>query len=57
MWDKNRELKLVTTGARRVYLVSEVNFTTEVFSENLLPVGMKTKNKKQIAMNNPVYLD
>ena len=47
----------MTTGARRVYLVSEVNFTTEVFSENLLPVGMKTKNKKQIAMNNPVYLD
>ena len=39
---KNRDIELVTTEARRNYLVSEPNYhTTELFSENLLAIEMK----------------
>ena len=43
----HRDIKLVTTNARRNYLLSEPNYhTTTFFPENLLAVKMK-KNKKQ----------
>ena len=42
---KHRDIKLVTTEARRNYLVSEPNYhTTKCFSENLLAIEMKKKN-------------
>ena len=45
---KHRDIKLVTTEARRNYLVSEPNYhTAKCFSENLLSIEMKKKNKKQ----------
>ena len=51
---KHRDIKLVTTGRRRNYLVSEPNYhTTKFFAENLLVTEMK---KTQIVMNKPVYL-
>ena len=41
---KHRDIKLVTTEARRNYLVSEPNYhTTKCFSENLLAIEMKKK--------------
>ena len=46
---KHRDIKLVTTERRRIYLVSEPNYyTTEFFTENLLEIEMKKKQKKQI---------
>ena len=45
---KHRNIKLVTTERRRNYLVSEPNYhTTKFFTENLLAIEMKKKNKKQ----------
>ena len=42
---KHRDIKLVTTGAKRDHLVSEPNcHTTNFFSENLLAIGMKKLN-------------
>ena len=39
---KHRDIKLVTTEARRDYLVSEPNHhTKKKISENLLAIGMK----------------
>ena len=39
---KYRDIKLVTTGARKDHLVSEPNHhTTNSFTENLLAIGMK----------------
>ena len=39
---KYRNIKLVTTGRRRNYLVSEPNYhTTKFFAENLLATEMK----------------
>ena len=39
---KHRDIKLVTTGARKYHLESEPNHhTTNSFSENLLAIGMK----------------
>ena len=39
---KHRDIKLVTTEARRDYLVSEPNYhTKKCFFENLLAIGMK----------------
>ena len=46
--------KLLETGRRRNYLVSELNYhTTKFFTENLLAIEMK---KTQILMNKPIYL-
>ena len=51
---KYRDIKLVTTEARRNYLVSEAsNHTAKYFSENLLAIEM---SKTQIILNKPVYL-
>ena len=48
----HRYLKLVTTKARRKYLVSERNYyTTKIFSDNLLATEMK---RAQILTNKPV---
>ena len=44
---KHRDIKLLTTNRRRNYLVSEPNFhTTKWFSENLLIIEIKNRNKK-----------
>ena len=51
---KHRDIKLVTTEARRNYLVSEPDYNaTKFFSKNLLAIEMR---KTQIIMNKPVYL-
>ena len=43
---KHRDIKLVTTGRRRNYLVSEPNYhTTKFFTEHLLAIEMKKKNR------------
>ena len=48
---KHRDIKLVTTKARRNYLVSEPNYhTTKIFLKIYLPY------KWNIFMNEPVYL-
>ena len=52
---KYRDIKVVTTGRRRNYLVSEPNYhTKKYFKENVLAIEMKKKT--QILMNEPVYL-
>ena len=39
---KHRDIKLVTTGRKRNYLVSEPNYhTTKFFTENLIAIEMK----------------
>ena len=44
---KSRDIKLVTTERRRNYLVSEPNYhTTKFFTEHLLAIEMKKKNKE-----------
>ena len=51
---KHRDIKLVITERRRIYLVSEPNYhTTKLFTEHLLAIEMK---KVEILMNKPVYL-
>ena len=51
---KHKEIKLVTTENRRIYLVSEQNYySTKFFTENLLAIEMR---KTQISMNKAVYL-
>ena len=51
---KYRNIKLVKSGRRRHYLVSEPNYhTTKFFTENLLVIEMK---KIHITLNKPVYL-
>ena len=43
---KHRDIKLVTTERRRSYLVSEPNYhTTKFFTENLLAIEIKKKNR------------
>ena len=45
MWE-NRDIKLVTTERRRNYLVSEPNYhTTKFFTENVLAIEMKKKQR------------
>ena len=45
---KQRDIKLVTTDVERNKLVSEANYhTTKRFSENLLAIEMKKKNKSK----------
>ena len=47
MWE-NRDIKLVSTEARRNCLVSKLNYyTTKLFSENILAIEMKKKIKKK----------
>ena len=38
---KHRDIKLVTIESRRNYLVSELNYHTKFFAENLLATEMK----------------
>ena len=42
---KHRDIKLVTTDKRRDQLVSEPNYYTKYFSENLMAIEMKKKSK------------
>ena len=45
---KHRDIKLVTTDEKRNKLASEPNYhTTKHFSENLLAIEMKKKNKSK----------
>ena len=50
---KHRDIKLVTTEEKRIKFVSEPNYDTKQFSENLLAIEMKMAKVK---MNKPVYL-
>ena len=51
---KQRDITLVTTERRRIYLVPETNYHTIKFiTENLLAIDMKIT---QIHMDKPVYL-
>ena len=51
---KHRYIKLLTTGRRRDYLVSEPNYhTTIFFTESFLAIE---RNKAEILMNKPVCL-
>ena len=51
---KHRDIKLVTTGRRRNYVVSEPNYhTTKFFTEYLLAIEIK---KIEILMNKSIYL-
>ena len=50
---KQRDIKLVKTGRRRNYLVSEPNYhTKKFFTKYLLAIEIK---KTEILMNKPVY--
>ena len=49
----HRDINLITTEARRIYLVSETIIQQQKISENLLAIEMK---KTHIFMNKPVYL-
>ena len=51
---KHRNIKLVTTDKRRIYLVSQQNYhKTKCFSENLLAIEM---NETEVKLNKKVYL-
>ena len=51
---RHRDIKLVTTGKRKNYLVSEPNYhTTKFFTENLLAIEI---NKTEIVMSKPLCL-
>ena len=51
---KHRDIKLVTTEKRRIYLLSEPNYhNTDFFTENLLAIEMR---KTQVLMNKSVCL-
>ena len=53
---KHRDIKPVTTEARRNYIVSDLNYyTTKLYSGNLVAIEMKAK-KTKILMNKRVYL-
>ena len=50
-----RDIKLITTEARKNYFISEPNsYATKMLSDNLLATKMK---RSQILMNRIVYLD
>ena len=52
---KHRDITLVTTGDKRIKLVSEPNYhTTKYFSKDLLAIEMK---KIKVKMNKSVHLD
>ena len=49
---RHRNIKLVTTEMKIIYLVSELNYhTRKFFTENVLAIEMR---KTQILMNTPV---
>ena len=51
---KHKDIKFVTTEARRKYLVSEPSYhATKFFTKNLLAIEIR---KLQIFMKKPVYL-
>ena len=51
---KHRNIKLVTSGKRRLKLVSEPNYhATKYFSENLISIEIE---KSHVKMNKPIYL-
>ena len=51
---KRSDIKLITTKARRSYIVSELNHhATRFFAKNILAIEMR---KTQIFFNKPVYL-
>ena len=51
---KHRDIKLVTTGRRWNYLVTEADYhATKFFTENLLGTE---REKAEILMNKPLYL-
>ena len=50
---KHSDIELVTTEERTNKLVSEPNYHTKYFSENLSAIEMK---KTKVKMNEPVYL-
>ena len=50
---KHRDIKLVTTKARKKYLASENNHTTKYFSDNALAIETK---RTQILVNKLVFL-
>ena len=50
---KHRDIKLVTTDKKMNHLVSDTNYQTKLFSENLLAIEMK---KIKVKMNKPIYL-
>ena len=50
---KRRDIRPMTTEARRIYLVSEPNYYTISFPENLLAMEMR---KTQILPSKPLYL-
>ena len=42
MWEKNRDIKFVTTEGKKNYLASKPSFhTTKFFTENLLAIEME----------------
>ena len=44
---KRRDIELVTTKRRRIYLVSKPNYNnTKIFTENLFVIKMKEKTEK-----------
>ena len=46
MWERKKDIKFVTTEARRNYLVSGPYYhTLKTFFENLLAIEMKNKTK------------
>ena len=49
----HRDIELATTDKKRNQLVSEYNYHTKYFSENLLAIEMK---KTKLRMNKPAYL-
>ena len=51
---KHRDIKLVTTNARRKQLVSQPNYhTCKCFSEDLVAIQLK---KTKVYMNKPIYI-
>ena len=50
----HRDIKLVTTNARRKQLVSQPNYhTCKRFSENLIAIKLR---KTKVYMNKPIYI-
>ena len=52
-WEKNNDIKLITTETTRNLLLSEINYhTTRLFSKNLLTIETK---RTHILMNKLLY--
>ena len=51
---RHRNIKLITTERRKIFLVSELNYHIQkLFTKNVLAIKMK---KIKIIMNKPAYL-